>query len=68
LDLPALRKSCDATPCLRGALHLASCYAPDGAEIEEHGSTIIAACDQCGQLILYDDMGDLLTEIDYQSG
>lgn len=48
--------------------YLVSCYAPDGSEIEEHGGTIIAACDQCGQLILYDDMGDRLTEDDYQSG
>jgi len=50
------------------APYAASFWAPDGAEIEERGATFIAACNQCGQIILYDDLGDLLSEVDYQSG
>jgi len=50
------------------APYLASAYAPDGAEIEEPGVTFIAACNQCGQIILYEDLGEFLSASDYQSG
>lgn len=46
----------------------ASFWAPDGAEIEERGVTFIATCNECGQIILYDDLGECLSEVDYQSG
>lgn len=48
--------------------YAASFWAPDGAEIEEHGVTYIATCNECGQIILYDDPGGFLSEVDYQSG
>jgi len=58
-----------ATQCLAGwAPYTASFWAPDGAEIEEHGVTYMATCNECGQIILYDDPGECLSEDDdYQS-
>jgi len=58
-----------ATQCLvSSAPYAASFWAPDGAEIEERGVTFIATCNLCGQIILYDDLGECLSEVDYQSG
>lgn len=50
------------------APYAAAFWAPDGAEIEEHGRTYIATCNECGQIILYDDLGECLSKVDYQSG
>ena len=58
-----------ATQCLvSSAPYTALFWAPEGAEIEERGVTFIATCNLCGQIILYDDLGEFLSEVDYQSG
>lgn len=58
-----------ATQRLAGwAPYTASFWAPNGANIEEPGVKYMATCNECGQIILYDDPGESLSEADdYQS-
>jgi hypothetical protein len=75
-DIPEIARKTICPHCRKPATQRLVCAAPyaapfwaaDGAEIEEPGRTFIATCDQCGQIILYDDLGEFLNEVNYQSG